>query len=90
GVPDEFFGPELDPAVGDAIDAALDALGATGAELVRLSIPSLRLAREVIFTIDLAEAAEAHRDWLRERAAEYRPETRLLLELGALIPAMHV
>src|SRR5207244_2962210 len=52
-----------------------------------LDLPSFELTLPVGFTILLAEGGASHLGWLRERTHDYFPDTRRLLELGALLPA---
>ena len=61
----------------------------------RLKGARLGVARELFgdelgLTILVAEAAAVHRRRLRERPEGYVPETRRMLELGALLPADYV
>lgn len=57
GVPDELFPAELDPAAGDAVDDVLAALHALGAEIVPVSLPSVRRSLGAYYTLALAEAS---------------------------------
>src|SRR5262249_61828535 len=68
-------------------EPALDELERLGAELVPLELPSFELTLPIGFTILLAEGGASHLSWLRERTYDYFPDTRRLLELGALLPA---
>jgi Asp-tRNA(Asn)/Glu-tRNA(Gln) amidotransferase A subunit family amidase len=90
GTASYFFGDELDAEVRAPVEAALAELERLGAGLVPVEIPSLGLTLPIGFTILPAEAAGYHRRWLAERPGDYVAETRRLLELGALLPALHV
>ena len=57
GVPDELFPAELDAAAGDAVDDVLAALHALGAEIVRVSLPSVRRTLGAYYILALAEAS---------------------------------
>jgi len=87
GVPGYFFGGELEAEVRTVVESALGELEQLGAELVQLELPSFELTLPVGFTILLAEGGASHLGWLREQPQDYGPDTRRLLELGALLPA---
>ncbi len=55
-----------------------------------MGIPSLELTLPAGLTILVAEAAAVHHRRLRETPDGYVPETRRMLELGALLPAAYV
>ena len=57
GVVREFFGPGLDPAVGDAIEGALDELERLGARRRDVSIPSLKLSIPAYYVVAPAECS---------------------------------
>ena len=57
GIPKEFFGDGLAADVRSAIDAALDALQAQGAQLVPISLPRTELSIPVYYIIAPAEAS---------------------------------
>ena len=57
GVAREFFGPGLDPAVGDTIEEALRALERLGATRRDISIPSLKLAVPAYYVVAPAECS---------------------------------
>ena len=57
GLPAEYFGEGLDPAVRERIESAAKALEAQGAELVELSLPSTRHAVATYYIIAPAEAS---------------------------------
>jgi aspartyl-tRNA(Asn)/glutamyl-tRNA(Gln) amidotransferase subunit A len=90
GLAEAFFGEELEPDVREPVETAVAELERLGATIVPVELPSLDLALPAGFTILMVEAAAEHRRWLRERPYDYVPETRRMLELGALLPAAHV
>ncbi|MDT8406328.1 MAG: Asp-tRNA(Asn)/Glu-tRNA(Gln) amidotransferase subunit GatA [Methylococcales bacterium] len=57
GLPKEFFGEGLSPAVNDQVRAAVETLKAQGAEVKDVSIPSLPLAIPAYYLIAPAEAS---------------------------------
>ncbi|ORE93714.1 amidase [Stappia sp. 22II-S9-Z10] len=81
-----FFDPVTAP-VGDALEATFAAMAADGASLAEVAIPGIELANRLNMIIIGSEAAGQHRDWLRERAADYGPETFQRLTAGLLVPA---
>jgi len=79
GLPREYFGEGIDPAVAAAVDAALAELCALGATTVPLALPNVRLAVPVYYVIAPAEASSnlSRFDGVRygHRAAKYRDLT---------------
>lgn len=61
-----------------------------GVEVVELALPNMSRALPASLAISLSEAAEHHRVRLKQRADRYLPETRVMLETGALIDARDV
>ncbi len=57
GLPTEFFGEGIDPAVRKSIDAAIAKLEAAGAELVEISLPHTEYAVATYYIIAPAEAS---------------------------------
>lgn len=85
-----FFGDELEPGVRAAVEEALRELARLGVQPVPVELPSLRLALPAGFTILTAEAGFGRGDWVAAHPGEVVPETRQLIELGALMPARWV
>jgi aspartyl-tRNA(Asn)/glutamyl-tRNA(Gln) amidotransferase subunit A len=69
-----------------AVEAVIEDLRAQGATIVEVSMPELHWVTAALLTILLPEASAYHRQWLRERWADYDPATRLMLALGELVP----
>jgi Asp-tRNA(Asn)/Glu-tRNA(Gln) amidotransferase A subunit family amidase len=90
GVARELFGDEVEPDVRTVVSEALAELERLGGVPVPVSIPSLELTLPAGLTILVAEAAAVHHRRLRETPHGYAPETRRMLELGALLPAAYV
>jgi aspartyl-tRNA(Asn)/glutamyl-tRNA(Gln) amidotransferase subunit A len=88
GVEREYF---FDDGVADdvrgATEAAISQLESQGARIVDVEIDSLDYASTAGWTIVLADAADWHRRLLRRHGKDYVTGTKVLLELGALIPA---
>jgi aspartyl-tRNA(Asn)/glutamyl-tRNA(Gln) amidotransferase subunit A len=57
--------------------------------VVEVELPTLDLMSTVGVTILLADASAYHRHTLREHADDLDPATRIMLELGELVPATH-
>ncbi len=57
GVPKQWFSEALDPAVGDAVQAAIDELRAAGAEPVEIDLPDADLALAAYYLLAPAEAS---------------------------------
>ena len=57
GVIREFFGEGLDPATGDAVQAALEVYRSLGAQLVEVSLPALPLSVPTYYVVAPAECS---------------------------------
>jgi Asp-tRNA(Asn)/Glu-tRNA(Gln) amidotransferase A subunit family amidase len=86
---DQFMGSAVQPEVRRAVEAVLAEFAAQGVTVVELKIPELALVRTVGLTIMLPDASAQHWHLLRERGSDLDPATRLMLELGQLVPAAH-
>lgn len=86
---DFFFGPHVTPDVRRAAEEALDDLVAAGATVEEIRIPELELAVPIAMPPILADTTAYHRRWLRRKRDDYEPSTRVMIELGELIPATH-
>lgn len=84
-----FFGGSLTEPVRAAVEAVIDELAEAGAEVIEVSMPELPVMSPVGLTILLAEASAAHHELLRERGGQLHQQTRIMLELGELVPATH-
>jgi aspartyl-tRNA(Asn)/glutamyl-tRNA(Gln) amidotransferase subunit A len=89
GVEREYFFYEgVRDDVREAAEAAINELAALGAELVDVpSIEHIEHVAPVGMTILLADTSEWHRSFLRERGDQYVQATRIMLQLGELVPA---
>jgi aspartyl-tRNA(Asn)/glutamyl-tRNA(Gln) amidotransferase subunit A len=74
-----------DPPVAEAVEAALGELRSLGAELVPLELPLVEQAGTIQQAMMLAEATDAHLDWLRTRLADYDPDVRTRLLVGLFV-----
>ncbi|WP_067051958.1 Asp-tRNA(Asn)/Glu-tRNA(Gln) amidotransferase subunit GatA [Methanofollis ethanolicus] len=57
GVPHEFFGEGVDPAVGKTVRAAIDRFADLGAEIVECSMPSMKYALAAYYVTCTSEAS---------------------------------
>jgi len=84
-----FFGPSVWPEVRDAVETMLAELTEQGAEVIDVRMPQFHLMGPVGLTILFAEASAEHATLLRQRGDRLDPATRVMLELGELLPATH-
>ena len=82
-----FFGAGVEPDVRAAVNVALEVMEQAGASVVEVSIPELELATAVANTVMVVEASRWHRRLLRTKRLAYHPRTRVMLEVGELVPA---
>jgi aspartyl-tRNA(Asn)/glutamyl-tRNA(Gln) amidotransferase subunit A len=88
GLDREYFLYEhVEPDVRRATEVALDQLRALGGTIVHVEVPGLEVAAAAGLPILRADTSAWHRRFLRERAERYHPGTRVMLELGELVPA---
>ncbi len=57
GIPKQWLSGDLDPAMGDAVQAAIDELRAAGARLVEIDLPDADLAQAAYYLLAPAEAS---------------------------------
>lgn len=72
------------------VNEAIRTFEQMGVEVVELALPNMSQALPASLAISLSEAAEHHRARLKERADRYLPQTRVMLETGALVSAEEV
>jgi aspartyl-tRNA(Asn)/glutamyl-tRNA(Gln) amidotransferase subunit A len=82
GIVLEHLGDDLRPGVKTAFERATRVLADAGAELLEVSVPSLRDADEALMDVIAPEATQVHEEWLRTRPGDYASLTRDQLELG--------
>lgn len=80
GVDRSYITKDVEPAVSEAVLAAIDVLGDLGAELVEVEVPQLDGGKETWWIVDSVDALDAHRETFPERATDYGPFTKLLLD----------
>jgi Asp-tRNA(Asn)/Glu-tRNA(Gln) amidotransferase A subunit family amidase len=85
---EHFFYEGVRDDVRAAAEAAIEELEVLGAELVDVPrIEHIEHVAPVGMTILLADTSEWHRTFLRERGDLYVQATRIMLQLGELVPA---
>jgi aspartyl-tRNA(Asn)/glutamyl-tRNA(Gln) amidotransferase subunit A len=84
-----FFGSQVQPEVRAAEETVIAELAKHGAKIVDVSMPELGLIETVGVTIMLVDAGANARRILRDHAQELDPTTRIMFELGELVPATH-
>jgi aspartyl-tRNA(Asn)/glutamyl-tRNA(Gln) amidotransferase subunit A len=84
GVPDEYFAEGLDPEVRGAIEAAIEKLRASGAQIVPISLPRTRYAVPTYYVIATAEASSNLARFDGVRYGYRAPEAKTLAEMYRL------
>ncbi len=87
GVPHDRFLELMEPDIGAAIQDALGVLKQGGATLVDVRFPPLEPAIGAHRSIIFCEAAAAHEELIRTRAADLSDEVRPLLQSGLFLTA---
>src|SRR5262249_29618992 len=82
------FGESATPGIDSAFLAATAVLSAHGVELEEVSVPELELALSAGLLLNLAEVAALHGWILRPAPETLHSRTRVMLELGELVPAI--
>jgi aspartyl-tRNA(Asn)/glutamyl-tRNA(Gln) amidotransferase subunit A len=87
GVPHDHFMAMMEPDIGAAIQDALGVLKQAGATLIDVRFPSLEPVVGAHRAIIFSEAAAAHEEMIRTRAADISDEVRPLLQSGLFLTA---
>ncbi len=87
GVDEDYVSRDTDPAVRDALHAALRVLEQAGATLVPVHVPPVEELLPDWALLCAPEALVAHAGLFPERAADYGPTYRSFLEYAARLPA---
>lgn len=87
GIPHDGFMAMMEPEVGAAIQDALGVLKKEGATLVDVRFPPIDPVVGAHRAIIFSEAAAAHEELIRTRAAELSDEVRPLLQSGLFLTA---
>lgn len=81
------LGLRLDDRSRDAVSAAAEVFRELGAVVVPVSLPIAPFTGPIVRTITSTERVSLNPEWLRERFADYHPNTRVAFAVGNLIPA---
>jgi aspartyl-tRNA(Asn)/glutamyl-tRNA(Gln) amidotransferase subunit A len=81
-----FEGDLIDSRIAAAVEAALAELRDGGARLVDVRIDLFEHFGAIQQCMQFPEAAEVHRDWLRERLQAYGEDVRARLLVGLFLP----
>jgi aspartyl-tRNA(Asn)/glutamyl-tRNA(Gln) amidotransferase subunit A len=84
-----FFSARVTDDVRNASEKALDFYAANGAEIVEIEIPELFSVVSIAMPVILADTTAYHRKWIRTLADRYESRTRVMVELGEIVPATH-
>jgi amidase len=80
---DATYNAQVDPEVGNALQAAAELLAALGAEIIDVDVTGIEEGANYWFTLTGVEALLHHAAFYPQRANEYGPVFRSLLEHGA-------
>jgi aspartyl-tRNA(Asn)/glutamyl-tRNA(Gln) amidotransferase subunit A len=86
---EHHFYPGVTDEVRAVVEDVIAEYSRLGARIVDVELPEFDVMPAVLLTILLPEASAVHRRFLREQSADYDRETRLMNELGELVPATH-
>jgi aspartyl-tRNA(Asn)/glutamyl-tRNA(Gln) amidotransferase subunit A len=90
GIEREFFlSSKTTNDVRESAEEALDFYAREGAQIVEIRIPELFKVVSIAMPVILADTTAYHRSWIRHQADRYEPATRVMIELGEIIPATH-
>ncbi len=87
GIPHDTFMAQMEPDVGAAIQDALGVLKQQGATFVDVRFPPIDPVVGAHRAIIFSEAATAHEELIRTRAADFSDEVRPLLQSGLFLTA---
>jgi len=79
---DANFNSQVDPEVGSALQSVAETLAGLGAEVIEVDVTGIEEGAEHWFTLTAVEAAIHHAAYYPQRADEYGPVFRSLLEHG--------
>ncbi len=89
GVPTNHFFEKCEKPVGKAVHDAIDRLVELGCATTEFEFPFLPEIFAAYTTLDSCEASAYHEREIAERAEDFQPDVRLLLEQGLFIPATY-
>lgn len=90
GIDRRYASDGVDASIEGAVEEALAVFRELGATIVEVELPSREELLGAWLSLVAAEAAEAHAETFPERAADYGPELRGMLELGQRVDGRSV
>ena len=90
GIDRRYASEEVDASIQAAVEDALAVFHELGATIVEVELPSREELLGAWLSLVAAEAAEAHAETFPDRAADYGPELRGMLELGQRVDGRSV
>ena len=85
----KFFYERAAPETRDDVDGVVEKLAEAGATVEDVKLPSdfetMLSAHRMLMTV---EAAAAHQEWFTDRADDYSPNIRAVIEQGMLVPGV--
>jgi len=90
GIDRRYASEGVEPSIQAAVEDALGVFRELGATIVEVELPSREELLGAWLSLVAAEAAEAHAETFPERAADYGPELRGMLELGQQVDGRSV
>ena len=85
---DFFFAKRTHPDVSRSAEKALNFYSDEGAEIVEVRMPELFAVVSIAMPVILADTTAYHHEWLRKKRDLYEAPTRVMVELGEIIPAV--
>jgi aspartyl-tRNA(Asn)/glutamyl-tRNA(Gln) amidotransferase subunit A len=89
GVPSNYYGEGLDPAIRDCWQQGAKRLAGLGAEIVEVEAPLHEHLSALASAVSAVEGATLHAHWMRTRPKDYSPQVRARIEMGFAVPARH-
>ena len=86
GVPTNAFTPGADAPILDALEVALQALEARGAQIIRLKLPLMDAINAYNAVVARVEAAAIHAEWMRSQPQSYAQHLSGRIYPGYAIP----
>jgi aspartyl-tRNA(Asn)/glutamyl-tRNA(Gln) amidotransferase subunit A len=89
GVPRNYFFQQCHDEVAEAVNSALEVLKVLGCRTTEFEFPYIPEIMAAYTTLDSCEASAYHEREIEQRASDFQPDVRLLLENGLFIPATY-
>jgi aspartyl-tRNA(Asn)/glutamyl-tRNA(Gln) amidotransferase subunit A len=89
GLPRNYFYETCDREVEAAVRESISVLEELGCKTVEFEFPRVQEIMAAYTTLDSCEASAYHQRSIADRAGDFQPDVRLLLEQGLFIPATY-